>query len=293
MTREEAVEVLKERYLTCVGIGLDNHANRVNEALDLAISVLSTPSGDLISRADAMAEFRECVKRANENGETPTWNDAVSLIGSLPSAKQVASKLNNPCNSLLTEESNGSKEHKSKLDLISRQDVIEALCRSSVYAWSIEQDQTAHDWALNIIKALPSAKGGDAQMNEVNPKQYMQQSPNGADLISRQDAINTLETEERNTDRAEDVSGLTLAKFLIDALPSADAEWIPCSERLPEDTAMPVLISGRHKTVGIYAVDIARYNGGMWQYDGFTFPDCEVLAWMPLPKPYREDGEEE
>ena len=43
-------------------------------------------------------------------------------------------------------------------DLVSRQDVIEALCRSSVYAWSIEQDQTAHNWALNIIKALPSAE---------------------------------------------------------------------------------------------------------------------------------------
>lgn len=42
---------------------------------------------DLISRADAMAEFREYVKRAKENGETPTWNDAVSLIGSLPSAE--------------------------------------------------------------------------------------------------------------------------------------------------------------------------------------------------------------
>lgn len=96
-------------------------------------------------------------RRANENGETPTWNDAVSLIGSLPSAEQVTSKLNNPCDSLLTDESNGSKEHKSKLDLISRQDVIEALSRSSVYAWSIEQDQTAHNWALNIIKAIPSA----------------------------------------------------------------------------------------------------------------------------------------
>lgn len=41
MTREEAVEVLKERYLTCVGIGLDNHANRVNEALDMAIEAMS------------------------------------------------------------------------------------------------------------------------------------------------------------------------------------------------------------------------------------------------------------
>lgn len=72
----------------------------------------------------------------------------------------------------------------------------------------------------------------------------------------------------------------------------AETEWIPCSERLPEDTARPVLISGRHKTVGIYAVDIARYNGDMWQYDGFTFPDCEVLAWMPLPEPYKGGDEE-
>lgn len=43
MTREEAVEVLKERYLTCVGIGLDNHANRVNEAINMAIEALSEP----------------------------------------------------------------------------------------------------------------------------------------------------------------------------------------------------------------------------------------------------------
>lgn len=59
------------------------------EAIDMAIEALSAPSGDLISRADAMTEFREWVKRANENGETPTWNDAVSLIGSLPSAEAI------------------------------------------------------------------------------------------------------------------------------------------------------------------------------------------------------------
>ena len=70
-------------------------------------------------------------------------------------------------------------------------------------------------------------------------------------------------------------------------------KWIPVSERLPEDTSKPVLISGIYKRLGVYAVDIARYNGGMWQYDGFTFPDCDILAWMPLPEPYREDGEEE
>ena len=80
----------------------------------------------------------------------------------------------------------------------------------------------------------------------------------------------------------------------IKSLPYAEPKtgWIPVSERLPEDTTKPVLISGNHKGLGVYAVDIARYNGGMWQYDGFTFPDCDILAWMPVPEPYKGEGEE-
>lgn len=41
-------------------------------------------------------------------------------------------------------------------DLISRQDAIDALVRSSVYAWSAEENQIAHDWALKIISELPA-----------------------------------------------------------------------------------------------------------------------------------------
>ena len=41
-------------------------------------------------------------------------------------------------------------------DCISRQDAIDALMRSSVYAWSTEEDQIAHEWALNIISKLPA-----------------------------------------------------------------------------------------------------------------------------------------
>ena len=41
-------------------------------------------------------------------------------------------------------------------DLISRQDAIDAFERNSVYAWSEEEDQIAHDWALKIIHELPS-----------------------------------------------------------------------------------------------------------------------------------------
>ena len=53
-------------------------------------------------------------------------------------------------------------------DIISRADAIDALSRSSVYAWSIEQDQTAHNWALNIIKALPSAEAVQGEWIDID-----------------------------------------------------------------------------------------------------------------------------
>ena len=46
-------------------------------------------SDDLISRRALMKEFADFVKRSNNSdfAPTPTWNDAVSLVGSMPSAE--------------------------------------------------------------------------------------------------------------------------------------------------------------------------------------------------------------
>lgn len=170
MTREEAIQSLKDLAEINVRYGCDD---KWIMALNMAIEALQREEAeakgychrikpkeyfkdDAINRADAMGAVQDHFNADGFKG----YDDGQKMmdrIKALPSAEQVISKLNNPCDSLLTDGSNGSKEHKSKLDLISRQDVIEALCRSSVYAWSIEQDQTAHNWALNIIKALPSA----------------------------------------------------------------------------------------------------------------------------------------
>lgn len=95
----------------------------------------------------------------------------------------------------------------------------------------------------------------------------------------------------------------TLCNF-INAIPSADRPqgWIPCSERLPEEDTN-VLISYRHKegegdTSHVY-IDITSYGdmyfGGRkveaakhWRqpFDYFT-SNYEVIAWMPLPKPWK------
>lgn len=51
-----------------------------------------------------------------------------------------------------------------------------------------------------------------------------------ADLISRNDAMGAVQAEIRCTDRAEDVSGLTLAKFLIDQAPTVSADVVRCKD---------------------------------------------------------------
>ena len=71
-----------------------------------------------------------------------------------------------------------------------------------------------------------------------------------------------------------------------------ETQWIPCSERLPEEEEY-ILLSFANYT----GLDIGRYeNDG--ENDKFYPGDDEetyahdglvVNAWMPLPEPYREE----
>lgn len=66
----------------------------------------------------------------------------------------------------------------------------------------------------------------------------------------------------------------------IEAL-SADAEWIPCSEKLPEKEEL-VLV-----TVWNDVVIAWRNRYGGWESVEYMYEKGDVIAWMPLPKPYR------
>lgn len=63
-------------------------------------------------------------------------------------------------------------------------------------------------------------------------------------------------------------------------------EWIPASERLPDNDAIVLLTLEYRK--GIRYLDIDKYTNDIgWNRHG----DNEVIAWMPIPEPYQEDKE--
>ena len=82
----------------------------------------------------------------------------------------------------------------------------------------------------------------------------------------------------------------------IDNLPSVTPtrkkeEWIPCSERLPENNGVYLVTiifdideteSGRDVTKAYFCSQSKK-----WKY----FSNDDVIAWMPLPEPYKAESE--
>ena len=67
--------------------------------------------------------------------------------------------------------------------------------------------------------------------------------------------------------------------------------WIPVSEELP-NFAQRVLVSTANY---VYEAIYFDEDAG-WSIYNVTFKDVDesdILAWMPLPEPYKEEGDEE
>ena len=128
-----------------------------------------------------------------------------------------------------------------------------------------------------------------------------------SDSIYRQEAIDAL---DQILDRCEEIEAhlpkddpnrtgykmypdyVTVWKYLHQ-LPTAEPEWIPVTERLPQYGNYLVSFKTDEE------IDIGTYDPrtGLWSAcdaNGFYYvasKGLEVIAWAPLPKPYEGDKE--
>ena len=230
---------------------------------------------DLINRDDAIREL---------NGACSNWEDDAKvqeIVMAISSAKPTC-------------------------DLISRADALAFPIRINHY----DREHGDLHFVLGIetvmeyIENLPSA-----ELVLQTPQTYGKSiNPSNAevvaDYISRADAIEAVaqqwlfetsaESPYVNDDDIDDYR--KLVEELLSDIPSAEdvQGWIPCSERLPKRDEL-VLVT--YKTTN--RIHLCRYTDDgsenpWWSY----IDDCcawnnVVLAWMPLPKPYREEREVE
>ena len=105
------------------------------------------------------------------------------------------------------------------------------------------------------------------------------------DAISRQDAIRIASGYCHPANVAKELAKLPPVK--------PTQRWIPVSERLPEnETRVLTTIKIPNR---IARVRSGWYDSGFFHNDNgdvWKATDMEVLAWMPLPEPYKESEEE-
>lgn len=78
-----------------------------------------------------------------------------------------------------------------------------------------------------------------------------------------------------------------ISKEMVYKKKVAVSEWIPVSERLPEECKR-VLVTVKDDSVDspLYYTSVGWYYGGNWIIESRV---CyQVIAWMRPPKPYRE-----
>ena len=116
------------------------------------------------------------------------------------------------------------------------------------------------------------------------------------DLISRQDAVSRiadllmLELQGKRIPTWDEVHNA------MQDLPSAN-QWIPCSERLPEEEKNEYWIctDSEYQCSCRWTNDNPFWHGKTtdWHWNIFDIPQySKVVAWMPLPQPWKEVEDE-
>lgn len=153
-------------------------------------------------------------------------------------------------------------------DLIDRQAALDAIKKLEKPAPTAQHLSAIFD-CEDTIKALPSAQPSVSKTEIVG------------DVISRKAAIETVRKAK----------SIGQAHRMLLQLPSAQPGWIPWdSGKFPEESGTYTVTAYDGATK---RVTYAKYQKRLkrWELTG-SRAYWRVLAWMPLPTPYREGGQD-
>lgn len=106
---------------------------------------------------------------------------------------------------------------------------------------------------------------------------------------------------------AEYPQAIDMAIEALQAEPVKHEEWVPCSERLPNKGKLYIVtlktFSDDYRFIDLlyYGKPLmpnCKVKGACWyrsdsEWGDVVYDDTDILAWMPLLKPYREESEVE
>ena len=123
-----------------------------------------------------------------------------------------------------------------------------------------------------------------------------------SDLISRKALIEKIRKYGICGSGYSDEERINDVIDMIESEPSAQ-QWIPCSERLPEEDGEYLCQIDVH---GRAVMEVIGFSNNLYKVDEYDFFDCKgkkgfygydsemgyyetsgVIAWMPLPEPYK------
>lgn len=186
-------------------------------------------------------------------------------------------------------------------DLISRSELLKAMdtwdkfgcdCHSGLVRIDNTNNEeyvpfVHYEDMVNCVKNMPTAYEIDRVVEEL---QRTMQDLNVIEVLSHIDFDSTIQNSLENFLKAITNEAIEIVKQEAE---KRNSGWISCSERLPEEAfGCLVTVMDCEPSTQTDFENILPYFVG---YDGETWNDAdgkeipfEVIAWMPLPKPYKE-----